>query len=204
MNKKRFFLGLLSLVLVAAVSVGATLAYLSAEDTKVTNTFSFGEIDVEIEEDVPTQLPDGAKADKPESGKGVVYSYLTPGMTLPKVPKVSVDAGVKSYVFIEISGFKDKVMTATDKTGTSTIDSSWTLYTGTGDGTGNGVYYQIVEANSEMTFLANAFTEVTISNALTGEETLDPVVIDVFAVQYANIELKDAYDLACASFAAAE
>lgn len=202
MNKKRLFLSVISLVLVAVLSVGATVAYLSAEDTKVTNTFAFGGIEVQIEEDVPTTLPEGAKAE--ESGKGVAYTNLTPGMTLPKVPEISVDTDVKAYVFIQISGFAKDVLTATDKNGASTIVSSWTPYTGTTDGTGNGVYYQVVEANTAMTKVADAFTEVTVSGKLEGDETLDPVEIDVFAVQYEHITLADAYALAAASFATAE
>ena len=51
MKIKRILLSVLALALVAALSVGATLAFMSAEDTRVTNNFSFGSISVKIEED---------------------------------------------------------------------------------------------------------------------------------------------------------
>ena len=118
MKIKRILLSVLALALVAALSVGATLAFMSAEDTRVINNFSFGSISVKIEEEVPTNLP--------------------------------------------------------------------------GE----------VEANNRMTFVDNAFESVTVSSTCTGSETLSPVYIDVFAIQYDNISFADACAAAAASFAA--
>ena len=39
------------LALVLVIGVGATLAYLSAADARLTNTFSLAEVDTEIKED---------------------------------------------------------------------------------------------------------------------------------------------------------
>lgn len=58
------------LALVLVIGVGATLAYLSAADARLTNTFSLAEVDTEINED----LTDGNKTVTVENvGKSPVY-----------------------------------------------------------------------------------------------------------------------------------
>ena len=58
------------LALVMVIGVGATLAYLSASDSRLTNTFSLAEVDTEIDED----LTNGNKTVTVENvGKSPVY-----------------------------------------------------------------------------------------------------------------------------------
>ena len=193
MKIKRILLSVLALALVAALSVGATLAFMSAEDTRVTNNFSFGSISVKIEEAVPTNLPGEVEA--VAAGKGVNYTKVTPGVNLPKQPAVSVKTDVKAYVFINVSGFDVNLKC-------DGINSIWTAVAGTTDTYGNGTYYKVVEANTGMTSVGNAFESVTVSSTCTGSETLPTVYIDVFAIQYDNISFADACAAAAASFAA--
>ena len=192
MKIKRILLSVLALALVAALSVGATLAFMSAEDTRVINNFSFGSISVQIAEEVPTDLPDDVEA--VAAGKGVSYTKVTPGVQLPKQPAVSVKTDVKAYVFINVSGFDANLKC-------DGINSTWTAVDGTTDTYGNGTYYKVVEANNAMTFVDNAFESVTVSSTCTGSETLPTVYIDVFAIQYDNISFADACAAAAASFA---
>ena len=193
MKIKRILLSVLALALVAALSVGATLAFMSAEDTRVINNFSFGSISVQIAEEVPTDLPDDVEA--VAAGKGVSYTKVTPGVQLPKQPAVSVGTDVKAYVFINVSGFNANLKC-------DGINSTWTAVDGTTDTYGNGTYYKVVEANNAMTFVDNAFESVTVSSTCTGSETLPTVYIDVFAIQFDNISFADACAAAAASFAA--
>lgn len=193
MKIKRILLSVLALALVAALSVGATLAFMSAEDTRVINNFSFGSISVQIAEEVPTDLPDDVEA--VAAGKGVSYTKVTPGVQLPKQPAVSVKTDVKAYVFINVSGFNANLKC-------DGINSTWTAVDGTTDTYGNGTYYKVVEANNAMTFVDNAFESVTVSSTCTGSETLPTVYIDVFAIQFDNISFADACAAAAASFAA--
>ena len=195
MKIKRILLSVLALALVAALSVGATLAFMSAEDTRVINNFSFGSISVQIAEEVPTRSDLPGQVEAVANDKGVNYTKVTPGVTLPKQPAVSVGTDVKAYVFINVSGFNANL--TCDR-----INESWTAVAGTTDTYGNGTYYQVVEANNAMTFVDNAFESVTVSSTCTGSETLSPVYIDVFAIQYDNISFADACAAAAASFAA--
>lgn len=192
MKIKRILLSVLALALVAALSVGATLAFMSAEDTRVTNNFSFGSISVKIEEEVPTNLPGEVEA--VANDKGVNYTKVTPGVQLTKQPAVSVKTDVKAYVFINVSGFDANLKC-------DGINSTWTAVDGTTDTYGNGTYYKVVEANNAMTFVDNAFESVTVSSTCTGSETLPTVYIDVFAIQHDNISFADACAAAAASFA---
>ena len=192
MKIKRILLSVLALALVAALSVGATLAFMSAEDTRVINNFSFGSISVQIAEEVPPVLPGQVEA--VAAGKGVSYTKVTPGVQLTKQPAVSVKTDVEAYVFINVSGFNTNL--TCDR-----INRSWTAVDGTTDTYGNGTYYQVVEANNAMTFVDNAFESVTVSSTCTGSETLPTVYIDVFAIQHDNISFADACAAAAASFA---
>lgn len=191
MKIKRILLSVLALALVAALSVGATLAFMSAEDTRVTNNFSFGSISVKIEEAVPTKLPGTVQA--VANDKGVNYTKVTPGVQLPKQPAVSVKTDVKAYVFINVSGFDANLKC-------DGINSIWTAVDGTTDTYGNGTYYKVVEANNAMTSVGNAFESVTVSKTCTGSERLPTVYIDVFAIQFDNITLEQAITEANASF----
>ena len=193
MKIKRILLSVLALALVAALSVGATLAFMSAEDTRVINNFSFGSISVQIAEEVPTVLPGQVEA--VAAGKGVSYTKVTPGVQLTKQPAVSVKTDVEAYVFINVSGFNANLTC-------DGINRSWTPVAGTTDAHGNGTYYQVVEANNGMTFVDNAFESVTVSSTCTGSETLPTVYIDVFAIQHDNIPFAEACAAAAASFAA--
>lgn len=96
----------LALVLVAAISVGATLAYLTSTD-KVVNTFTVGNVAITLDEkDVDNDnnktdnitLSDGTVRDKANSYK------LMPGHTYDKDPIVHVSAGSEDcYLFVKVT-----------------------------------------------------------------------------------------------------
>ena len=81
----------LALVLVAALSIGGTLAYLSSE-TGVTNTFTVGKVQIELDE---AKVDETGKAIKGEgAGRVSANKYkLIPGVVLDKDPTVTVKAG---------------------------------------------------------------------------------------------------------------
>ena len=50
MKKKRMIQAVLSVLLIAVIAVGGTLAYLVASDNPVVNTFTFAKVDTDIDE----------------------------------------------------------------------------------------------------------------------------------------------------------
>ena len=98
----RAFIALLALVLVIGCVAGGTVAWLVATSDTVTNTFTYGNIDIALTE---------------TTGKD--YKII-PGKDIPKDPKVTVKGGSEAcwlFVKVEESGtfVADKVTYAIDK-----------------------------------------------------------------------------------------
>lgn len=88
MNKKSLLMMMVTICLIAVVGVGATLAYLTDTTETLTNTFTLGKTDIEIDE---------PEWEEPED--------IVPGQEIAKDPTVTVMAkSVDSYVFMSVSG----------------------------------------------------------------------------------------------------
>lgn len=124
MNKKKVLLTVLALILVCALSVTGTLAYLQASqegEQAVVNTFVAAGGGKIITSDDALKLVESkaeyttaaeATADKPmgyhlirdtETTKNN-YKMATPNMTIPKDPKLTVnlEAGIEAYIFVKV------------------------------------------------------------------------------------------------------
>ena len=120
--KKKTVALLLALVLVFGVAAGGTLAWLTDKTGEVTNTFTYGDINIELTETT-----------------GNDYK-IVPGVDIAKDPKVTVEANSEAcwlFVKVEETGtfVKDKV--------TYNIANGWTALEGA-----NGVYYREVDATA--------------------------------------------------------
>ena len=94
--KKKLTVSLAVLALVACMAAGATLAWLTAKTSSVTNTFTYGDINIELKETT-----------------GESYK-MVPGNTIDKDPKVTVKANSEEcwlFVKVEKSDNFDKFMT---------------------------------------------------------------------------------------------
>ena len=87
MKMKKILTMALAAVLLVAVSVGGTIAYLKAETPAITNVFTPSEIEVTLSEDVPVDQS----------------AQIIPGVNIPKDPEVTADADVPYYVFVKIT-----------------------------------------------------------------------------------------------------
>lgn len=173
----RTFIALLALVLVIGCVAGGTVAWLVATSDTVTNTFTYGKIDITLTETT-----------------GEDYKII-PGKDIPKDPKVTVTAGSEAcwlFVKVEETGtfVADKV--------TYAIADSWTQ----GDGTEipSNVYYREVSAEDAKNgvsyyVLAGNTTYpngvITVSSDLTKENipTANPTLtFTAYAVQKENID----------------
>lgn len=123
--KKKTFVLLLALVLIAGAAVGGTLAWLTDTTEAVQNTFTTSDIDITLTESANLDLK------------------MIPGCTITKDPKVTVIAGSeKCYLFVKIekSSNFDTFMTYT-------VAADWTPLNDTNnDGVADdGVYYRVID-----------------------------------------------------------
>lgn len=152
----RTFIAMLALVLVIGCAVGGTIAWLTAQTDPVVNTFTYGDINIELTE----TKPDNRQA------------KIIPGVDIEKDPKVTVKANSEAcWLFVKVEE------TGTFVTGkvTYSIATGWTQ----GDGTiiPESVYYREVEAVTADTsyYVLQGSTEypngvVTVSEELTKAE----------------------------------
>lgn len=91
--KKKLTL-VVSLLLVMALSIGGTLAYLTFETQEVKNTFTVGNVKIDLTETGATE----------ENGWTNSYKMI-PGDTIAKDPKVTVDQNSEDcWLFVKVEG----------------------------------------------------------------------------------------------------
>lgn len=164
----RAFIALLALVLVIGCVAGGTVAWLVATSDTVTNTFTYGNIDIALTE---------------TTGKD--YKII-PGKDILKDPKVTVKGGSEAcwlFVKVEESGtfVADKV--------TYAIDKDWTALEGE-----KGVYYRKVAAvTADTDFSVLEGNKITVKDTLTKGDIKDiaatnpTLTFTAYAVQQENI-----------------
>ena len=170
----RAFVALLALVLVIGCVAGGTVAWLVATTDTVTNTFTYGDINIALAETT-----------------GEDYKII-PGKDIPKDPKVTVTAGSEAcWLFVKV----EQTGTFVANKVTYAIDNSWTALPGV-----DGVYYRQVDSVTENTaFSVLKDNKVTVSENLTKDEikniTAQPkLTFTAYAVQ------KDGIDTAAAAW----
>ena len=172
--KKKSLALVLALAMIVVCVVGGTLAWLIATTGSVTNTFTYGDINIKLEETDATVSADGSATKE---------FKMIPGYTIDKDPKVTVKAGSeKCYLFVKVAESDNF-----DSFMTYDMADGWTALAGV-----NGVYYRVVDAsatNQEFGVLKN--DKVTVSgdvtkamlNALT-EATQPTLTFTAYACQY--------------------
>lgn len=159
----RAFIALLALVLVIGCVAGGTVAWLVATTDTVTNTFTYGKIDITLTETERT------------------YN-IVPGVALAKDPKVTVKAGSEDcWLFVKVGqpiAFADGVSYG--------IADGWTKLE-------DGVYYrEVPKADTDSEYYVLKNNEVTVSSALTKEDIAKvggspTLTFTAYAVQKENI-----------------
>lgn len=138
------FVAMLALVLVIGCAVGGTVAWLTAQTGPVVNTFTYGDIDIELTET------------KPENQQ----AKIIPGVDIEKDPKVTVKANSEAcYLFVKVEQTGNFV----DGKVSYSIADGWTALEGE-----NGVYYREVAATTaDMDFYVLKNNKITVSDELT-------------------------------------
>lgn len=136
--KKKSFMTVLALVLVLSVAVSGVVAWLTDKTGTVTNTFTVGDINIELKE---------SGAVSSEDGNATKAYKLMPGVDLVKDPKVTVKAGSEAcWLFVKVT--ESNWPTCKEADGTTLkvkydIDSTWQPVTGH-----SGYYYMKVDATT--------------------------------------------------------
>lgn len=139
----------LALVLVVAVaSVGGTIAWLTDKTDPVTNTFTVGDINIELNETTTNYK-------------------MVPGNTIAKDPKVTVKAGSEAcwlFVKIEKSSNLDSFITYSVDEG----NDKWTKLTGV-TGVDNVYYREVAAVTADTSFDVLKSNQVTVKDTVTKE-----------------------------------
>lgn len=161
--KKRTLIILVALVAVFGMAVGGTIAWLTDQTEPITNTFTVGNINIELKE-TATDFK------------------MVPGVTIAKDPKITVKSGSEvCYLFVKV----EKSTNLNDFI-TYTMAAGWTALTGA-----DGVYYRVVNATaSDTTFSVLADDQVTCNDTVTKammdaltEATYPTLTFTAYAVQ---------------------
>lgn len=97
---KKVLISALAIVLVACCAIGGTLAWLKAESKTVTNTFTYGDINLTLDESI---LGDDGALTSSRTDSGNDDYKMLPGTDLPKDPKVTVKAKSEAcWLFVKI------------------------------------------------------------------------------------------------------
>lgn len=163
-NKKKTIGIIMAVVLLIAASVLGTLAWLTDKTDSITNTFTVGNIDIDLDETTEDYL-------------------IVPGVDIEKDPLITVKANSEAcYLFVKIeeANWPDSGLSYAIATG-------WTALAGE-----PGVYYREVAQNAaDQEFAVLDNDEVIVSADLTKEniEAMDPaptLTFTAYAVQQAG------------------
>ena len=175
---------LLAVVLLIGGAVGGTLAWLIASTNTVTNTFTVGDIDIDLTETVNGQSQSALTSAVTNDGFKMV-----PGTDLSKDPKVTVKANSEDcWLFIKVTAAYGVVLSGQSTSNdyiTYTMADGWTAVPNH-----VGVYYRkVTTSNADQSFEVLKNNQVHVLNTVTKAmmetaETQKPsLVFTAYAIQ---------------------
>ena len=174
--KKKLTVSLAVLALVACMAAGATLAWLTAKTSSVTNTFTYGDINIELKETTGTSYK------------------MVPGNTIAKEPKLTVKANSEEcWLFVKV-----EKSTNFDEFMEYSIASGWTALAGV-----DGVYYrEVTSSTTDTEYYVLSGNLVTVKDSVTKEDfaglkgTMPTLTFTAYACQMDNVSTAaDAWNL---------
>ena len=154
LRNRRIALTVCLMLVVMVASIGGTVAWLTASTTPVVNTFTYGDINIELKETT-----------------GENYKII-PGVDIPKDPKVTVTAGSEDcWLFVKVVAehWPDDITETVDgktvRKVNYTIAEGWTPVPNVAN-----VYYRSVDVVAGTPISILAGDQVTVSENLTKGE----------------------------------
>lgn len=159
----KMFVTMLAVVLLVGCIIGGTVAWLTDKTDSITNTFTYGDINITLQETT-----------------GESYK-IVPGVDIRKDPKVTVKANSEDcWLFVKVAASG----TFVEGKVTYAVAEGWTALTGNG-----GVYYRAVSSGTaDQSFSVLAGDQIIVSKDLTKDEiksiTANPTLtFTAYAVQ---------------------
>lgn len=150
-------------------AVGGTLAWLAVKTTPVTNTFTYGDINIELWEH---DLNEDGTLDRSEKVTENDDYKMVPGKELPKNPTVTVKANSEAcWLFLKIeeeNSFSDFMSyeVVLDNSQTQDTIEGWTELSDVND-----VYYRLVDATTtDVNYEILVGNKVTVLNTVTKDQ----------------------------------
>ena len=176
----KLVVAMLAVTLLIGCAIGGTVAWLTANTAPVVNTFTYGDINIELTET------------KPENKQ----AKIIPGVDIEKDPKVTVEGGSEDcWLFVKV----EKTGTFVDGKVTYSIDNGWTQLTGV-TGVENVYYREVGAVTTDTDYYVLKDNKVYVKDTLTKEDiknitTQPKLTFTAYAVQ------KDGIDTAAAAWA---
>ena len=188
--KKKTLALLLALVLVFGAAVGGTIAYLTDTTGPIANTFTVGNVDINLTETFNTDTNNDQKDD-------AWKAQLIPGTTYTKDPVVTVTADSEDcWLFVKFEE-KNSPKTYLDYTSNLTAENGWTQ--GDGPNIPANVWYRAVAKDAAVKSFHLLLNDiVTIdSDAVTNDSmtaaSAAQLVYTAYACQSANMTVEAAW-----------
>ncbi len=187
---KKKLMTVLALVLVIAMSVAGTIAFLTDTTGQIANTFTVGKVDITLTETFNTDTNGDQEND-------AWQAQLIPGTTYTKDPVVTVTADSEDcWLFVKFEE-KDGAATYLDYTSNLTEANGWTH----GDGTNipSNVWYRAVAKDATVkSFHLLDGDAVTIDSTAVTNENMNTaakaqLVYTAYACQSANMTVNAAW-----------
>lgn len=193
MKKKTLLIAVAAIALAVITAASVTVAWLTAESNQVTNTFTYGEIALELWEN---PLDSNGNFDTSvKNNTGLTFEKIVPGDVVKKNPTVTVKEGSeKCFVYVLVT---NKLISDAEKptapVATLSINENWKeVYT-----TGNSVLYRYTtDPQNPGDYLV--FDTVTFNTALTLDDVVamkdntNNIVIKAYAHQSDNTNMATA------------
>lgn len=181
--KKKLLALILSVAVVASIAAAGTLAYLTSTSDVVTNTFTVGDINIDLKEH---EYKDGVLTET-EVTKNE-YTRILPGQTLPKDPFVTVKADSEDcWLYVVVANGMNNVVKGA---ATLDINENWELIEG--DDVLGFYRYKLAVDSASTDQIFKVFDNMTINADLTNAEMADineqAIVINAFAHQVEGVE----------------
>lgn len=208
---------IMAMVLVVGSAVGGTVAWLIAKTEPVVNTFTYGDIDLKLEE---TKVDEKGNPDVGDDGnpikteKGNEYEMI-PGKEYLKDPTVTVLEGNEAcWLFVKLEEEGGVIITNDDGSTTPydfndyltyTVDDDWTQLNDKKGNPMEGIYYRQVGEdtdNNAVSYRVLKGDQITVLNTVTkdmlnaldkdGQDvnnaTYPSLSVTAYAVQYSGFE----------------